>query len=83
VWVETDRACTVEVRRADSSRAPWTRASAATSAASAEASEASAEASEAKLGHREPTFCVAGHHYALVVVRGLFYVYRNTPARTR
>src|SRR5436309_2144290 len=36
VWVETDRACTVEV-----------------------------------LGHREPTFCVAGHHYALVVVRGL------------
>src|SRR6266511_3926861 len=36
VWVETDRACTVEV-----------------------------------LGHREPTFCVAGHHYALVCVRGL------------
>jgi hypothetical protein len=36
VWVETDRACTVEV-----------------------------------LGHRVPTFCVAGHHYALVVVEGL------------
>ena len=36
VWVETDRACTVEV-----------------------------------LGHREPTFRVAGHHYALVCVRGL------------
>jgi hypothetical protein len=36
VWVETDRACTVEV-----------------------------------LGHQEPTFGVAGHHYALVCVRGL------------
>src|SRR5215213_2649585 len=36
VWVETDRACTVEV-----------------------------------LGHREPTFHVAGHHYALVCVHGL------------
>src|SRR5215470_8985695 len=36
VWVETDRAGTVEI-----------------------------------LGHREPTFSVAGHHYALVCVRGL------------
>ena len=36
VWVETDRACVVEV-----------------------------------LGHREPTFHVAGHHYALVCVSGL------------
>src|SRR5215475_13237981 len=36
VWVETDRAGTVEV-----------------------------------LGHQEPTFGVAGHHYALVCVRGL------------
>ena len=23
------------------------------------------------LGHSEPTFCVAGHHYALVIVEGL------------
>ncbi|MDQ1642959.1 MAG: hypothetical protein QOJ90_2310, partial [Actinomycetota bacterium] len=36
IWVETDRACTVEV-----------------------------------LGHREKTWCVAGHHYALVSLEGL------------
>jgi phosphodiesterase/alkaline phosphatase D-like protein len=36
VWVETDRACVVEI-----------------------------------LGHREQTWCVAGHHYALVVLTGL------------
>ncbi len=36
IWVETDRACEVEV-----------------------------------LEHRQRTFCVAGHHYALVHVRGL------------
>ncbi|HEV7604028.1 MAG TPA: hypothetical protein VGO15_03620, partial [Candidatus Limnocylindrales bacterium] len=40
VWVETDAACTVEVR----------------------AGEASGT---------EPTFAVAGHHYAIVIISGL------------
>src|SRR5689334_13170476 len=33
--------------------------------------ETSAPCTVSVLGHEQPTFTVAGHHYALVVVRGL------------